>query len=45
MWKTVAALGLTSFIVLVLTYLSSYVVPGAHAYVASLMVPLIGGKA
>ena len=45
MWKTVAALGLTSFIVLVLTYLSSYVVPGAHAYVASLMVPLIGGEA
>jgi cytochrome c biogenesis factor len=32
MWRWVAALGLLSFAVLVLTYLATYVVPGAHSY-------------
>lgn len=32
MWKWVAALGIVSFAVLVLTYLATYVVPGAHSY-------------
>jgi cytochrome c biogenesis factor len=33
MWKVVAALAILSFTVLVLTYLATYVVPGAHSYV------------
>ncbi|MBI5231857.1 MAG: cytochrome c biogenesis protein CcsA [Coriobacteriales bacterium] len=32
MWKWVAALGILSFVVLVLTYVATYVVPGAHSY-------------
>jgi cytochrome c biogenesis factor len=32
LWKVVAALGVVSFAVLVLTYLATYVVPGAHSY-------------
>ncbi len=32
MWKWVAALSVVSFLVLVLTYLSTYLVPGAHSY-------------
>jgi cytochrome c biogenesis factor len=32
MWKMVAALAILSFVVLVLTYLATYVVPGAHSY-------------
>lgn len=32
MWKWVAALAILSFIVLVLTYIATYVVPGAHSY-------------
>ncbi|GAB4277879.1 MAG: hypothetical protein Kow0056_09780 [Coriobacteriia bacterium] len=32
MWKVVGALGVLSFVVLVLTYLATYVVPGAHSY-------------
>jgi cytochrome c biogenesis factor len=32
MWKTVAALAVLSFLILVLTYLATYVVPGAHSY-------------
>jgi ABC-type transport system involved in cytochrome c biogenesis permease subunit len=32
MWRLVAALGALSFAVLVLTYLATYVVPGAHSY-------------
>jgi cytochrome c biogenesis factor len=32
MWKAVAALSVLSFTVLVLTYITTYVVPGAHSY-------------
>jgi len=32
MWKTVAVLAVLSFIILVLTYVATYVVPGAHSY-------------
>jgi hypothetical protein len=32
MWKLVAGLGILSFAILVLTYLATYVVPGAHSY-------------
>jgi cytochrome c biogenesis factor len=39
MWKTVAALGALSFVILVLTYLSTYVVPGAHSYAGALAAP------
>lgn len=35
MWKAVAALGVLSFVILVLTYITTYVVPGAHSYVSS----------
>lgn len=34
MWKVVAALGVVSFVVLVLTYVTTYLVPGAHSYAA-----------
>jgi hypothetical protein len=34
MWRAVAALAVVSFAVLVLTYLATYVVPGAHSYAA-----------
>ena len=34
MWRAVAALAILSFAVLVLTYLATYVVPGAHSYAA-----------
>lgn len=33
MWKWVAALGVLSFLILVLTYITTYLVPGAHSYV------------
>jgi hypothetical protein len=32
MWKLVAALSILAFLVLLLTYLATYVVPGAHSY-------------
>lgn len=32
MWRTVAALAVLSFVILVLTYVTTYVVPGAHSY-------------
>jgi len=32
MWKAVAALGVLSFAILVLTYVTTYIVPGAHSY-------------
>jgi cytochrome c biogenesis factor len=32
MWKLVAALAILSFAILVLTYLATYIVPGAHSY-------------
>lgn len=32
MWKVVVALGVLAFAALVLTYLATYVVPGAHSY-------------
>ncbi len=32
MWRWVAALAVLSFVVLVLTYLATYIVPGAHSY-------------
>ncbi len=35
MWKAVAALAVLSFIILVLTYLATYVVPGAHSYASA----------
>jgi len=43
MWKWVAALAILSFIVLVLTYLATYVIPGAHSYasVAPVLAPLM----
>jgi cytochrome c biogenesis factor len=40
MWKTVAALAVLSFLILVLTYVATYVVPGAHSYAATV---LLGG--
>ena len=35
MWRVVAALALLSFAVLILTYVATYVVPGAHSYAAA----------
>ncbi len=35
MWKAVAALAVVSFLILVLTYVTTYVVPGAHSYAAT----------
>lgn len=32
MWKAVAALSVLSFAILILTYVTTYVVPGAHSY-------------
>jgi len=32
MWKAVAALAVLSFVILVLTYVTTYLVPGAHSY-------------
>ena len=32
MWKAVAAVAVLSFVILVLTYVATYVVPGAHSY-------------
>jgi hypothetical protein len=43
MWKTVAALAVLSFLILVLTYLATYVVPGAHSYAAAVIT--VGGAA
>jgi len=43
MWKTVAALAVLSFLILVLTYVATYVVPGAHSYAAATL--LLGGVA
>lgn len=37
MWKTVAALAVLSFAILVLTYLATYVIPGAHSYAGVLL--------
>jgi cytochrome c biogenesis factor len=34
MWRAVAILGVLSFVVLVLTYATTYIVPGAHSYAA-----------
>jgi hypothetical protein len=36
MWRAVAALAILSFAVLVLTYVATYVVPGAHSYASYL---------
>ena len=41
-WQTVAVLAVLSFLILVLTYLATYVVPGAHSYAAILT---LGGVA
>jgi ABC-type transport system involved in cytochrome c biogenesis permease subunit len=35
MWKMVASLAILSFAILLLTYLATYVVPGAHSYAAA----------
>ncbi len=35
MWKMVAVLAVLSFAILVLTYVTTYVVPGAHSYAAA----------
>jgi cytochrome c biogenesis factor len=43
MWKTVAALAVLSFLILVLTYLATYVVPGAHSYASTVLT--LGGAA
>lgn len=32
LWKVVAVLAILSFVILVLTYITTYVVPGAHSY-------------
>jgi cytochrome c biogenesis factor len=32
MWRVVAALSILSFVILVLTYIATYVIPGAHSY-------------
>lgn len=40
MWRVVAALAILSFVVLVLTYLATYVVPGAHSYVLAPVDPV-----
>jgi cytochrome c biogenesis factor len=32
MWRVVAALSIISFVVLILTYVAEYVIPGAHSY-------------
>jgi cytochrome c biogenesis factor len=32
MWRVVAVLSILSFVVLVLTYIATYVIPGAHSY-------------
>jgi len=37
MWKTVAVLAVLSFLILVLTYAATYVVPGAHSYAMALV--------
>jgi len=37
MWKWVAALAILSFVVLVLTYLATYVIPGAHSYASTFL--------
>jgi cytochrome c biogenesis factor len=34
MWKVVASLAVLSFVILILTYITTYVVPGAHSYAA-----------
>lgn len=41
MWRVVAALGVISFLVLVLTYVTTYVVPGAHSYVSAAPAPAV----
>lgn len=35
MWRVVAFLGVLSFVILILTYLATYIVPGAHSYVSA----------
>lgn len=53
MWKAVAALGVLSFAILLLTYVTTYLVPGAHSYVSSIrsdtvissLLRVIGGAA
>ncbi len=53
MWKTVAGLSVLSFATLVLTYVTTYIVPGAHSYVlapgdgtiAMVFAALMGGGA
>jgi len=45
MWKTVAVLAVLSFLILVLTYLATYVVPGAHSYAAAVSYLTRGGGA
>ena len=32
MWRAVAFLAVLSFVILVLTYIATYVIPGAHSY-------------
>ena len=35
MWRAVAFLAVLSFVILVLTYIATYVIPGAHSYAAA----------
>ena len=50
MWQTVAVLGVLSFVILILTYITTYVVPGAHSYALlpdarALVAAIAGGAA
>jgi len=45
MWKMVAALGVLSFAILILTYLTTYIVPGAHSYALSTDVRMLAETA
>lgn len=49
MWKAVATIAVLSFLILVLTYVATYVVPGAHSYASAetglAIAELLGGGA
>jgi hypothetical protein len=44
MWRAVAALAVLSFVILVLTYVATYIVPGAHSYAALAPIPSTLGR-
>ncbi len=43
MWKWVAALAILSFVVLILTYLATYIIPGAHSYASATLSAVANG--